>query len=92
METKTFAANEARKINAHQLIADFGGHYFNPLIGESASETCTNTEHVISFLYDMFDRDLVSDDMRPGITMIIQTVWTAMQYERDVAEMERGEA
>lgn len=92
MKTETSKAKDARQMLANQITADYGAIYFNPLIGGSAGETCAKTESIMGMLYALFNRDLVSEDMSDGITLIVQTVWTAMQYERDVADMERGEA
>ncbi|MBN8285473.1 hypothetical protein, partial [Zoogloea sp.] len=65
--------------------------FLNPLIGTSAAETCTKMEPVIALLHELFDRNLVSEDMTPGIAKVVQTVWAAMQYERDIAEQSQGE-
>ena len=92
MTTKTVKANNARQNVANQTINDYGAIYFKPLIGRSAGETCSNTESIMKMLYGLLDRDQVSEDMSDGIKLIVQTVWAAMQYERDVAAMERGTA
>ena len=90
--TATAKAKDVRNIYAHQVIDDCGPNYFNPLIGTSPAETCAKTEPVIALLHELFDRNLVSEDMNPGLAKIVQTVWAAMQYERDTAEQSEGEA
>lgn len=80
--------SDARKAVAEAVSAS----WLNPFIGGSAADTCTKIEEGMAFLYELFKRDLVSDDMTPGLTRIVQTIWTATQYERDVAAMERNQA
>lgn len=92
MKTETSNANDARQVLAKQITADYGAIYFNPLIRGSAGETCAKAESIMGLLYGLLDRDQVSEDMSDGIKLIVQTVWAAMQYERDVAAMERGTA
>lgn len=84
--------DDPRQLVANQIVGDSGIAYFNPLIGTSAANTCAKTEPVIELLYHLFDRNLVSEDMNPGLAKIVQTVWAAMQYERDTAEQSEGEA
>jgi hypothetical protein len=92
MKTETFKANNARQIVAHQQIAEYGTSYFNPLIGSSAGITCSRVEPVMELLYGLFGRDLISEDMSPGIKLIVQTVWSAVQYEREVFSKEEKES
>lgn len=92
MTKETFTATDARKIQAHELVNKFGAAFLNPLIGTSAANTCAKAEPVIALLHELLDRNLVSEDMNPGLAKIVQTVWAAMQYERDTAEQSEGEA
>ena len=92
MSTKTMKAKDARQTTANQIVGDAGINYFNPLIGNSAGETCTKTEPIMEMLYGLLDRNLISEDMNPGVKLIIQIVWVAMQYECDTAEQSEGEA
>lgn len=91
METTNTAptkANDARQIVADKIVDDFGIDYFNPLIGASAGQTCAKIEPLMEMLYELSDRNLISGDMNPGIKLIINTVWAAMQYEREVLSKE----
>ena len=47
MSTKTMKAKDARQTTANQIVGDAGINYFNPLIGNSAGETCTKTEPIM---------------------------------------------
>lgn len=82
-ELMTFTATDRRTIRAHETVKDFGANYLNPLVGRSAAETCSNVEEVVAFLHRIIDSSESIDDFRPGISLILQTVWTAVQYERD---------
>lgn len=88
MSSKTVKANDARLDVSNQIVNDFGINYFNPLIGNSAGKTCANIEPIMEMLYGLSNRNLISEDMNPGVKMIIQTVWAAMQYEREVLSKE----
>ena len=81
MTKETYTANDARKIQAHNLVNKFGADFLNPLIGASPAKTCAKVEPVIELLHELFDRNLVSEDMNPGLAAIVQTVLSAMQYE-----------
>jgi hypothetical protein len=90
---ETFTATGARKIHAYRQISEFGATYFNPLIGSTAAETCENTEHVMAFLHGLMVKNLgqVEDDSG-ALLDVVKLAWTAMQYERDVAALERKAA
>lgn len=92
MKSETFKANGARQIHAYQQVSEYGATYFNPLIGRTAAETCEKTEHVMAFLHELLIRDLVDEDTNSALAKIVQTAWAAMQYERDVAALERKTA
>ncbi len=81
-------ADDARQIVANQILGAVGVAYFNPLIGPSAGITCSRVEPIMEMLYELSDRNLISEDMNPGIKLIVQTVWAAMQYEREVLSKE----
>ena len=91
-KTETFKATGAREIHAYRQVSEHGAHYFNPLIGRTAAETCERTEHVMALLHELLVRDLVDEDTSGAIVKIVQTAWTAMQYERDVAALEKEAA
>lgn len=81
---KSFTTADARLISAHETVKDYGAGYLNPMIGKSAQETCANVESVISFLHGLIDSDEDISEARPGIALVLQTVWSAVQYERDI--------
>lgn len=61
----------------------------NPFINDSAADTCKKVESIMAMLYSVLDKGQVSEDTIDGIKLIIQTVWTAMQYESSVANLEK---
>lgn len=83
--TVTFSATDARLITAHETVKDYGASYLNPLVGCSASETCSRVESVIGFLHGLVDGNDDIEEARPAIALILQTVWSAVQYEREVS-------
>lgn len=88
MSTTNVSSNDARKVVAEGASASL----LNPFIGSSAADTCAKVEEGMAFLYELFTRDLVCEDMNPGLTRIVQTVWAAVQFEREVAaEVKRNE-
>ncbi len=92
MKNTNIDSNSAvvRKNVADQFIAEFGAAYLNPLLGMSAGATCSKVESVMELLYHLTTQpDLVHEDTLPGITLVIQTTWAAMQYEREVFKQER---
>ena len=76
-------ATDHRKALAHETVQEFGAGYLNPLVGDSAAETCGNVEAVVGFLHRVIDSPECIDEARPGIALILQTIWTAMQYEQN---------
>lgn len=86
--TASGKGTDRRQLIANQIVGDSGICYFNPLIGQSAGETCANIEPIMALLYGLTNRNQVSEDMNQGVKLIVQAVWAAMQYEREVLSKE----
>lgn len=83
-KTETFKANDRRTAVAHQTVADFGASYLNPLVGTSPAETCANLEHIMGFLHGVMDSEQDITEFRGALALMVQTAWSAVQYEREV--------
>lgn len=81
-------ADAPRQLVANQIVGDSGIAYFNPLIGASAGETCAKIEPIMEMLYEMTNRNQISEGTNQGVKLIVQMVWAAVQYEREVLSKE----
>ncbi len=84
---KEFSSTDSRTIAAHETVKDYGASYLNPLIGDSAAETCSRVENVIGFLHGLMESDDDISQARPALALILQTVWSAVQYEGQASEV-----
>ncbi len=66
---------------AIEVLADYGPGYWNPLISADDEKTFDRIEQVMHLLHDLLNSDKDLDEVRPGIALVAQTVWTAAQYE-----------
>ena len=66
---------------AVRLLAGFGPGYFNPLIGFNPAETCEKIADVMCFLHNIMDSHEDFTEGQRGIALMVQTVWSAAQYE-----------
>lgn len=84
----TFNTDDQRLIAAHQTVVDFGAGYLNSLVGKSPKDTCQKIENLMPFLRRQIDTaDGGSfEDMRPVLSFLVQSIWTAVQYEISVGE------
>lgn len=83
----TFKTDSPRLITAHQTVVDFGAGYLNSLVGDSAHETCSKIEALMPFMHGLIEKVSGDDfeDMRPMLSFLVQSIWTAVQYEMNVA-------
>lgn len=63
------------------ILNDFGLDYFNPLLGQTPAETCGNISDVMGFLHSVMASDADITETRQGLALIVQTVWSAAQYQ-----------
>lgn len=75
-----------RNIAAIQTINDYGPHYLNPFIGDTAAETCANVQDAMGMLYRFLSKDDDFTEIQPALALIAQTVWSAVQFEGNLAE------
>jgi hypothetical protein len=65
----------------------WGPGVYNPLIGSTIDETCSNLSDVLGFItLLMDDEDNNFDELRPGLEILVRTAWAATQHEQAVAE------
>ncbi len=66
---------------AVETLLDFGTAYFNPMIQRSEERTFEKIEQVMQLLHSVLSSDDSIDEIRPGLAIVAQTVWAAVQYE-----------
>lgn len=67
---------------AVEQLADFGGpSIFNPFIGNTAAASFDALESGLSFVHALIDSDEDLSEKRPGLSLFVQTLWSAVQYE-----------
>lgn len=68
---------------AIECLADWGGPaYLNPIIGESPTETFSNLNDGLGFLFALLrSDDGMNCETYPGLALLVQTMWVAAQYE-----------
>ena len=83
-----FVTADKRRAVAYQTVADFGAGYLNSLVGDSAAETCEKIEAIMPFIQQTMDRRSSDEleDMRPVLSFLMQSIWTAVQYESGVGD------
>ena len=63
-------------------LANFEGPgIFNPLIGDTPSETFGNLEQVLGLLHNLLEQDFQAENGMGGIVLLTQSAWAAAQYE-----------
>lgn len=67
-----------------------GVGYFNPFIGDSATETCGKLNDGLGFVHYLLDKDLVSEDINSGVALVVQTMWAAAQFEMQIGDETKG--
>lgn len=90
MTAVTFTATGLRDVRAFETVAEYGAGYLNPLIGNSAAETCAKIENVMQFLHRTVDRGDDLCEVQPALALIVQTIWSAVQYEGQMADADDG--
>lgn len=78
-------ASRLQGVDPHAIeqLADYGPAYFNPLIHRDEEKTFEAIESVMQMLHILIDSDEDIAEIRPGLALVVQTVWAAAQYERD---------
>lgn len=92
-DTKKFTARDARQISAFEYVEGFGPGYFNSLIGDSPAQTCKKVEAVMPFLMHVTDNGEagLAVDLQPVMSFLVQSVWTAVQYEGFLSAADEGD-
>ncbi|MFT3963711.1 hypothetical protein [Propionivibrio sp.] len=80
------SASEIRYESALELAECSGISYFNPFIGGSAVETCEKLNDGFEILHYLMCRD-VFEGIRPGLSLLVQTMSAAVQFEVDVGRL-----
>lgn len=83
---KTFKARDIRQFVAFKYAEGFNAEHLNPLVGHTPEKTLANIANVMGLLHHLIDGDESIDDIRPGIALLVQTVWSATQYEESVSK------
>jgi len=83
--TRPRMASRLRHIDPHAIetLADYRPGYWNPLIHTDDEKMFGSIEKVMALLHDLLHSDQDLAEIRPGIALVVQTVWCAVQYERD---------
>lgn len=84
----TFTESDTRRAVAHHTVIDYGASYLNSLVGSDAAETCKNIEAIMPFMKRTIDERSADelDDMRPVLSFLMLSIWTAVQYETEVSD------
>lgn len=76
-----------------EIALDFakssGVAYLNPFIGGTSAETCGNLDDGFSMLHYFMSRS-IGDETQPGLALLVRAMWTAVQFEKEVAERREG--
>lgn len=83
------SAPKTREEIALKVAESYGVKYFNPFIGNSAADTCGNLNEGFTFLHYLLGRD-VSDDIQPCLSLLVQTMWSAAQFEMEAGNRSEG--
>ena len=68
--------------HAVEQLASFGPNIFNPIIGTTPAETCSNIAKVsglVTHLLQTNEQGLC--DIKSGVALIVESVWYAALYE-----------
>jgi hypothetical protein len=72
-----------RTARALESVQASGPDALNPLLGNSPAQTCANLNEVIGLLHSLITSDRELTEIQPGMALILQTVWAAVQFEAD---------
>ena len=72
---------KSNDVFAVETLLDNGAVYFNPMICVSDEKSFEQIELVMQLLHSVIDSDDDIEDIRPGLAILLQTVWAAVQYQ-----------
>lgn len=67
--------------HAVEQLADFGPNIFNPIIGATPTETCSNIAKVSDMVVHLLEDERGIGEVKSGVALIVQSVWYAALYE-----------
>jgi hypothetical protein len=67
--------------HAVEQLAGFGPNIFNPIIGTTPAETCSNIAMVADVVVDLLNGQESLVEVRKGVALIVQSIWYAALYE-----------
>ena len=76
---------------ALKMAESYGVKYFNPFIGNSAADTCGSLNEGFTFLHHVLNRG-VAEEIQPCLSLLVQTMWAAAQFEMEAGELSKGGA
>lgn len=79
---------------AVETVAEAGPTYLNPVLGLDEAETFRNINDVMGLVHEILGpkADISLEEFSPGLRLLIQTVWTAAQYEAHRLSAKEGGA
>ncbi len=76
---------------AVETLLDYGPGYWNPLLQDGGSSLFENLSDSMQLLHYLLASKDDIEEIRPGMALMAQTVWAAVQYEQKRLEAKNVE-
>ncbi len=67
---------------AIEILADYGPGYWNPLLNGGDAKLFEGVSDCMALLHNLLASEKDLEEIRPGLALMVQTVWAATQYEQ----------